>query len=130
MASDLAWIHTKRGNTLLTSQAENALEEASEDHRHHGDDRHLGFLCGRIGYPNTIRVVSGSEFIFRDMDFWADADDVKLDFSRPGKPTENGFIEAFDSKLRSECLNAHSFPPALILEVSMDRWHGSTGRAE
>ena len=27
-----------------------------------------------------------------------------LDFSRPGKPTDNGFIEAFNSKLRAECL--------------------------
>ena len=32
--------------------------------------------------------------------------DVTLDFSRPGKPTDNGFIEAFTSKLRAECLNA------------------------
>src|SRR3546814_6875906 len=32
-----------------------------------------------------------------------------LDFSRLGKPTDNAFIEAFDSKLRSDCLNAHWF---------------------
>ncbi len=31
--------------------------------------------------------------------------DVTLDFSRPEKPTDNGFIEAFNSKLRAECLN-------------------------
>ena len=51
----------------------------------------------------------GSEFISRDLDLWAYANDVTLDFSRPGKPTDNGFIEAFNSKLRSECLNAHWF---------------------
>ncbi|WP_227271951.1 integrase core domain-containing protein, partial [Roseobacter weihaiensis] len=28
-----------------------------------------------------------------------------LDFSRPGKPTDNAFIEAFNSKFRAECLN-------------------------
>ena len=51
----------------------------------------------------------GSEFISRDLDLWAYANDVTLDFSRPGKPTDNGFIEAFNSKLRAECLNAHWF---------------------
>ena len=64
-------------------------------------------VCGRIGYPKTIRVDNGSEFISRDLDLWAYANDVTLDFSRPGKPTDNGFIEAFNSKFRSECLNAH-----------------------
>ena len=34
----------------------------------------------------------GSEFISRDLDLWAYANDVILDFSRPGKPTDNGFI--------------------------------------
>jgi putative transposase len=54
-----------------------------------------------------IRVDNGSEFISRDMDLWAYQRGVILDFSRPGKPTDNAFIEAFNSKMRSECLNAH-----------------------
>ncbi len=66
-------------------------------------------LCRRIGYLETIRVDQGGEFISRDMDFWAYQRGVTLDFSRPGKPTDNGFIEAFNSKLRAECLNAHWF---------------------
>jgi putative transposase len=32
-----------------------------------------------------------------------------LDFIRPGKPTENGFIEAFNGNLRDACLNANQF---------------------
>ena len=66
-------------------------------------------VCARVGYPKTIRVDNGSEFISRDMDLWAYRHGVTLDFSRPGKPTDNAFIEAFNSKLRSECLNAHWF---------------------
>src|SRR6056297_2502693 len=66
-------------------------------------------VCGKTGYPKTIRVDNGSEFISRDLDLWAYANGVTLDFSRPGKPTDNGFIEAFNSKLRAECLNAHWF---------------------
>ena len=56
-------------------------------------------VCGQIGYPRTIRVDNGSEFISRDLDLWAYANDVTLNYSRPGKPTDNGFIEAFNSKL-------------------------------
>lgn len=66
-------------------------------------------VCGNIGYPKTIRVDQGSEFISRDMDLWAYRHDVTLDFSRPGKPTDNAFIEAFNGRLRTECLNAHWF---------------------
>jgi putative transposase len=34
---------------------------------------------------------------------------VEIDFSRPGKPTDNAFIEAFNARLRAECLNASWF---------------------
>jgi putative transposase len=34
---------------------------------------------------------------------------TSLDFSRPGKPTDNAFIESFNGKFRAECLNAHWF---------------------
>jgi putative transposase len=63
----------------------------------------------RIGYPKTIRVGNSSEFTSRNLGLWAYVNDVTLDFSRPGKPTDNGFTEAYISKLRTECLNAHWF---------------------
>jgi putative transposase len=34
---------------------------------------------------------------------------VKLDFSRPGTPTDNASIESFHGRLRVECLNQHWF---------------------
>ena len=45
----------------------------------------------------------------RDLGLWAYQRDVVLDFSRPGKPTDNSFIESFNGKFRAECLNAHWF---------------------
>lgn len=59
-------------------------------------------VCQAANYPKTIRVENGSEFISRDVDLWAYANDVTLDFSRSGKPTDNGFIEAFNVKLRAD----------------------------
>lgn len=49
----------------------------------------LGKACRMIAYPKTIRFDNGSEFISRDMDLWAYQRGVILDFSRPGKPTDN-----------------------------------------
>lgn len=66
-------------------------------------------VCSEIGYPRSIRVDQGSEFVSRDLDLWAYQHDVTLDFSRPGKPTDNAFIEAFNGRLRAECLNTHWF---------------------
>jgi putative transposase len=62
-----------------------------------------------VGYPKTIRVDNGSEFISRDLDLWAYAHDVAMDFSRPGKPTDNAYIESFNGSFRAECLNTHWF---------------------
>ena len=63
----------------------------------------------QYGLPKTIRVDQGTEFVSRDLDLWAYTRGVVLDFSRPGKPTDNAFIESFNGKFRAECLNAHWF---------------------
>ena len=84
--------------------------------------RTLERVCGQVGYPKTIRVDQGSEFVSRDLDLWAYANGVTLDFSRPGKPTDNAFIEAFNSKFRSECLNAHWFMSLDDARSKMEDW--------
>ena len=68
--------------------------------------------------PKTIRVDNGPEFISKDLDLWAYSKGVILDFSRPGKPTDNAFIEAFNSRFRQECLNTHWF---LSLNDAIDK---------
>jgi putative transposase len=60
-----------------------------------------------LGFPSAIRVDQGTELVSRDLDLCAYQRGVKLDFSRPGKPTDNAFIESFNGKFRAECLNAH-----------------------
>lgn len=59
--------------------------------------------------PRRIQVDNGSEFISKDLDKWAYEHDVVLDFSRPGKPTDNPFIESFNGSFRDECLNTNWF---------------------
>lgn len=66
-------------------------------------------ICQTSGYPQSIRVDQGSEFISKDLDLWAYQKDVILDFSRSGKLTDNAFIESFNGKLRAEYPNTHWF---------------------
>ena len=61
------------------------------------------------GYPQSIRVDNGTEFYSKALDAWAYRRGVQLAFIRPGKPTENGYIESFNGRLRDECLNVHLF---------------------
>jgi len=41
---------------------------------------------------------------------WSHRHGIQLAFVRPGRPTENGFIESFNGRLRDECLNVEIFP--------------------
>lgn len=79
-------------------------------------------VCAQIGYPQSIRVDQGSEFVSKDLDLWAYQKGVVLDFSRPGKPTDNAFIESFNGKFRAECLNAHWFLSLDDARAKMEEW--------
>jgi hypothetical protein len=59
--------------------------------------------------PESITVDNGTEFASKAMDLWAYTNGVHLDFIRPGKPVENGYIESFNGRLRDECLNVEVF---------------------
>jgi putative transposase len=59
--------------------------------------------------PECIQVDNGSEFISKDFDKWPYENKVTLDYSRPGKPTDNPFIESFNGSFRDQCLNTHWF---------------------
>ena len=61
------------------------------------------------GLPQMISVDNGTEFTSRAFDHWAYTNHVQLDFSRPGKPTDNATIESFNASVRRECLSQHYF---------------------
>jgi putative transposase len=74
------------------------------------------------GIPRSIRADNRTEFTSRAMDQWAYWHGVTLDFSRPGKPTDNGLIEAFNGRLRAECLNEHWFLNLADARDRLDAW--------
>ena len=64
----------------------------------------------------------GSEFAGGQMDLWAYANNVVLDFSRRGKPTDNAIVESFNGRFREECLNTHWFESIQDAKEKIDRW--------
>ena len=98
--------------------------------------RMLDEVVSKRGAPEEIRLDNGPEFISKELDLWAYGNGVTLDFSRPGKPTDNAFIESFNGQLRKECLNTHWFLSLTDAQEKVDRWrkdynevrpHGSLG---
>lgn len=79
-----------RARTVLDNYRRECL--AMEVHQGIGGERVAGVL-GRITMerrtPKTIRVDNGPEFVWKVLDPWAYRNGVTLDFSRPGKPTDN-----------------------------------------
>jgi putative transposase len=66
----------------------------------------IGLGCGT---PEGISCDNGPEFISKVLDKWAYDHHVILNFSRPGKPTDNAIIESFNGRFREESLNTHWF---------------------
>ena len=64
----------------------------------------LNHVCAQRGKPSSIRCDNGTEFVAEPVDQWAFWRDVKIDFSRPGKPTDNAFCESFNGRVRAEFL--------------------------
>ena len=79
----------------------------------HFRGRDVPTILTRVGFtrglPRTINVDNGTEFTSRAFDNWVYTNHVQLDFSRPGKPTDNATIESFNASVRRECSSQHYF---------------------
>ena len=77
---------------------------------------------GEQRVPLRIQLGNGSEFISKALDKWAYENRVTLDFSRPGKPTDNPFIESFNGSFRDECLNTNWFLSLDDAKEKIESW--------
>ncbi len=74
--------------------------------------------------PESITVDNGTEFASKAMDGWAYQYRVQLDFIRPERPVENGYIESFNGRLRDECLSVHVFFTLADVGEKLELWRG------
>ncbi len=79
-------------------------------------------LAQRRGLPRSIQTDNGPEFTGQALDIWAHRRRVQLQFIRPGKPTENAFIESFNGRLRDECLQLHWFLSLDDARRTIEQW--------
>jgi putative transposase len=87
--------------------------------------RHVVEVLERIPkhkLPKVIQVDNGPEFISRALDAWAYRNGVVLDFSRPGKPTDNAVVEAFNARVRAEFLSPNLFMNLEEAKIQLERF--------
>lgn len=82
----------------------------------------LNRLVRKRGAPRSLFTDNGAEFTGHLVDLWAYRHKLRIDFSRPGKPTDNAFIETFNGSLRDECLNVHWFETLAEAHRLIETW--------
>jgi putative transposase len=71
--------------------------------------RVLDRLVEQRGYPRQLRCDNGPEFISLTLAEWAERHGVTLEFIKPGRPTQNSYVERFNRTYREEILDAYIF---------------------
>lgn len=82
----------------------------------------LNQLVGQRGAPKYLFADNGAEFTGHLVDLWAYHHGVRIDFSRPGKPTDNAHIETFNGSFRDECLSVHWFETLAEARRLIEAW--------
>lgn len=82
----------------------------------------LNRLAAQRKAPQYLLVDNGSEFSGRLLDLWAYHHQTRIDFSRPGRPTDNCHVETFNGSFRDECLNLHWFATVEEAKVIIEAW--------
>ena len=98
-------------------------------------DKLIGLFRER-GVPRHIRSDNGPEFIGGELRRWLSEASVGPLYVEPGAPWENGYAEAFHSRLRDELLNTEEFASVREAQALAAAWkedynwqrpHGSLG---
>lgn len=69
----------------------------------------LDCLAALYGRPEVLLTDNGPEFRGKDYVLWGIRHDVRIEHIQPGKPSQNAFVESFNSIFRDHCLNENWF---------------------
>ena len=84
--------------------------------------RVLDRIAAYRGYPKRLRQDNGPEFVSHALELWAEQHGVILDFIKPGKPTQNAYIERFNRTYRNEVLDCYLFNSLTQVRELTDSW--------
>nr|WP_230772844.1 IS3 family transposase [Sphingomonas sp. Leaf4] len=100
--------------------------------------RELTDLFAERGRPKTIVSDNGTELTSNAVLAWSGDVGVEWHYIAPGKPTQNGFVESFNGRMRDELLNetlfftishARSILARWVDDYNTERPHSSLGYA-
>jgi putative transposase len=74
------------------------------------------------GKPNFIRVDNGPEFISNTLETFCKDQQINLQFIKPGKPMQNGYIERFNRTYREDVLDAYLFNNIHEVKLLTKEW--------
>ncbi|MEO0956802.1 MAG: IS3 family transposase [Pseudomonadota bacterium] len=84
--------------------------------------RELDRIIRLYGRPETIVSDNGTELTSKAILEWQNETGIGWHYIAPGKPTQNGFVESFNGKLRDECLNEEVFESLSHARRVLGRW--------
>lgn len=89
-----------------------------------GDDvvQVLNAIRQKRAVPKLLFCDNGAEFTSQIVDLWAYHNRVQIEFSRPGKPTDNAYVESFNGTFRAECLDVHWFMTLTEAKQVIESW--------
>jgi len=84
--------------------------------------RCLDAIAAQRGYPQTLRLDNGPEFLSHKLACWAAQHNIELDFIQPGKPAQNAYIERFNRTYREEVLDLYLFDSLAEVRAITEQW--------
>jgi len=74
------------------------------------------------GKPKCIRVDNGPEFISKEFNTWCAGNGIKIQYTQPGRPMQNGYIERFNRSFRESILDAFLFEDIVQVQILAEEW--------
>jgi putative transposase len=84
--------------------------------------RVLDKLADTRGLPMKLRFDNGPEFVSIKVADWAERNQVELEFIKPGRPMQNGFIERFNRSYREAVLDMYIFESLEEVRMQTEKW--------
>jgi len=84
--------------------------------------RTLDRIAAERAYPRTLRLDNGPELISITLADWAEEHNVLLEFIKPGRPMQNGFIERFNRSYREAVLDMYIFQSLHEVRERTEKW--------
>ena len=84
--------------------------------------RVLNRIIKERGKPRLVRMDNGPEFISAIFALWAKERRINLDFIKPGKPTQNAYVERFNRTFREQLLDCNLFSSLEEVQLATTNW--------